>query len=271
MIVTSVQLIFSRSPVVNDELTVYVPPSEEAGAQAMIVARIERGVARRVRGTARAARDMGRATATIAARLFEVLALKLLHRSDYRRWVDPRNLETWWDSRTERLAELVPLDSRVIEFGAGRRQLERHLGPRCTHVPADLVDRGPGTIVCDLNRRPFPDLRALRMDVAVFGGVLEYIIAVPALVEWLAQSVRFCVASYARVTSGASLLERAQDRFQRVRHGYMNHFTEEQFVALFQERGFVCRTRRTWESQSLFLFEKRDPDQTPALPTGASC
>jgi hypothetical protein len=193
---------------------------------------------------------------TIVPRLVEVAILKLLHRSDYRRWTNFGSLEVWWDSRTEVLAELVPPGSRVIEFGAGRRQLERYLDPQCTYVPSDLIDRGPGTILCDLNRRPFPDLPVPRMDVAVFGGVLEYIVDVPALVQWLARSVPMCVASYACTAEGPRLLDRIAQRIGRTRHGYMNHFTEDQIVAIFGEFGFDCRVRRTWQSQRLFLFAR---------------
>ena len=78
-------------------------------------------------------------------------------------------------SARKEIAKLIPAGSNVIEFGAGRRQLEKFLPAGCTYTPSDLVDRGPGTIVCDLNRPPLPDLRHLRLKVAVFGGVLEYV------------------------------------------------------------------------------------------------
>ena len=98
-----------------------------------------------------------------------------LGRADYRRWKALQHHEQWWDERTEEMARLIPPGSIIIEFGAGRRQLERFLPPGCKYVPSNLVDRGPGTIVCDLNRLPLPDLRHLCLNVAVFGGVLEYV------------------------------------------------------------------------------------------------
>lgn len=36
----------------------------------------------------------------------------------------------------------------------------------------------------------------------------------------------------------------------------MNHFTEDQIVAIFGEFGYNCRVRRTWQSQRLFLFAR---------------
>src|SRR6185312_8871325 len=97
--------------------------------------------------------------------------------------------------RTRIAAGFVPDGSRVIEFGAGNRLLEKHLDSSCTYTPSDLVDRGPGTIVCDLNERPLPDLGTDTYDTAVILGVLEYLTDVPSLIDWLAQHVPLCVIS----------------------------------------------------------------------------
>src|SRR5438105_15076772 len=91
--------------------------------------------------------------------IVKILIFIGLRPSDYGRWSNPENLERRWDLRTRQLAQLIPKDSTVVEFGAGRRQLELYLDPSCAYVPSDLTDRGPGTIVCDLNRRPLPALR----------------------------------------------------------------------------------------------------------------
>jgi hypothetical protein len=90
-------------------------------------------------------------------------------------WIDTSHFDTDWEERTRLMARIVPNHSRVIEFGAGKRQLESYLDPSCSYIPSDLVDRGGNTIVLDLNSRPLPDFSHLKLDVAVFGGVLEYI------------------------------------------------------------------------------------------------
>src|ERR1700743_3487879 len=109
----------------------------------------------------------------------------LLKKTDRRRWADTKNIYRSWEPRTKLVATLVPDNSRVIEFGAGRRVLERYLDPSCTYVPSDIVDRGPRTIVCDLNQRPLPDLGAGVYDVAVILGVLEYVSDLPSMLDWL--------------------------------------------------------------------------------------
>jgi Methyltransferase domain len=209
-----------------------------------------------VRKAVRTGVGRARIFAALGLRLAQVSALKVLRATDHRRWAAPQNLEPWWDERTRLLAELVPPGSRVIEFGAGRRQLERYLDPSCTYIPSDLVDRGPGTIVCDLNQRPLPDLSSQCLDVAVFGGVLEYIFDAEALVAWLAPSVTRCVASYACVEPHAGLARRLSRHIERWRNGYMSHLTEREIVSLFGDQGFVCREQRSWQGQRLFLFEK---------------
>ena len=180
--------------------------------------------------------------------------LKLLHRSDYKRWTDAHNLEPWWDTRTEKIAQLIPEGSRVIEFGAGRRQLEKLLNPIDSYIPSDLTSRGPGTVICDLNQRPLPDLRYLGATMAVFGGVLEYILNLESLVQWLSDQFSFCVASYTCLVPALSDAERVRERLARLRFGYMNSYTEAEFVHLFARYGFTCVKRNTWTNQTLFLF-----------------
>jgi hypothetical protein len=178
----------------------------------------------------------------------------LLNRSDYRRWSNLDNYESWWDTRTQKIAHLIPPGSRVIEFGAGRRQLEKILDPSCSYVPSDLVDRGGSTLVCDLNARPLPDLGRLGVDTAVFGGVLEYVSDVESLAGWLSSHVSQCVVSYACDARRAGIVRRIADRLDRSYYGYMNSYREEELVHIFQRAGFRCQVRESWTNQRLFLF-----------------
>jgi hypothetical protein len=178
-------------------------------------------------------------------------------RADYARWSSNQGLEQWWDERTKLVAALVPASSRVIEFGAGRRQLEKFLSPGCVYTPSDLVDRGPGTIVCDLNQRPLPDLSGVAPEVAVFGGVLEYIRDVAALIQWLeAAGVTTIVASFDPAPANLSLIGRYRESCRRSYFGYMNQLTEKELVGLFKAAGFQCAVRQTWTTQILLQFRK---------------
>jgi hypothetical protein len=137
--------------------------------------------------------------------------------------------------------------------------LEKLLDPSCTYVPSDLINRGPETFICDLNRRPLPDLSHLNLDTAVFGGVLEYIHDLKSLAEWLGRYVSLCVASYASVHSNAGMVQRVRDGFDRFYFGYMNNYTEEEIVQIFRQAGFRCIARDPWTSQHVFLFVNQRP------------
>jgi len=184
--------------------------------------------------------------------------LSRVGRADYKRWTSLENLETWWDERTIELARLVPAGSRVLEFGAGRRQLQRYLPAGCQYIPSDLVDRGPGTVILDLNQRPLPDLAQLRPDVAVFGGVLEYVRDLNGVLIWLANSgATACVASFDAVPRGLGRLGRYAEMKRRCYNGYMSHFTEEQLLRSFEAAAFKCNERLTWTNQLILQFLRR--------------
>jgi hypothetical protein len=180
------------------------------------------------------------------------------NRPDYRRWTSADGLEEWWNARTAVIANLVPAGSRVIEFGAGRRYLERVLPSGCSYTPSDLVDRGPDTMVCDLNQRPLPDLRDRAFTVAVFGGVLEYLRDVTSLVAWLeAIGIRSVVASFDPVPGHLGLAGRVKEQRRRLYFGYMCNWTEEELRRCFEEAHMQCVERRLWTNQVIIRFDKR--------------
>ena len=195
-------------------------------------------------------------------RVAKMAMLRTMGRSDYQRWADPANLEEWWESRTQRLARMIPAGTRVIEFGAGPRRLEAFLDPSCTYTASDLVERGPGTFVCDLNRRPLPDLCPLAPQVAVFAGVLEYLRDVPAVIAWLAAHVTHCAASYS--VAHPSMLVRLAGNVRRTYYGYMNAYREADLLAIFARAGFACRRTDSWNDQRLFLFTRSSRAETRA-------
>lgn len=181
----------------------------------------------------------------------------LRHQTDYRRWADTRNIFVSWESRTQRAAALVPKDSRVIEFGAGNRTLERHLDQSCTYTPSDIVDRGPGTMICDLNLRPLPNLGVDAYDVAVLMGVLEYMRDMPSVIDWLTELVPTCVLSYAGARGSRYSPRRLFGSIGRLKSGWLNSYREEEIRSLFNERGFALLHQESWQNQRLFVFSRK--------------
>ncbi len=187
----------------------------------------------------------------------------LIKRTDRDRWSDPRNIYASWEPRTKMVAALVPNNSRVIEFGAAKRVLEKYLDPSCTYVPSDIVDRGSGTLVCDLNERPLPDLGADVYDVAVIIGVLEYVRDIPAVLDWLTHYVTLFVVTYACATANGNSPRALVEKVGRLRHGWVNSYREEEFRALFHERGFENVQDENWENQRVFVFSRRPSSGPP--------
>ncbi|MEN4477248.1 class I SAM-dependent methyltransferase [Mycolicibacterium cosmeticum] len=149
------------------------------------------------------------------------------------------------------------MGSRVIEFGAGNRILERHLHPSCRYVASDLVDRGAGTMVCDLNRRPLPDLGAGTFDVAVLMGVLEYLVDVPATLEWLSRSVGTCVVSYVCMETKRRSVEGLREKASRIAQGWMNHYRPDELQTLFSAYGLSADHEQRWGNNRLFVLSRR--------------
>lgn len=168
--------------------------------------------------------------------------------SDVARWRGSENLSAAWDARTEKLAAMIPPGASVLEFGAGRMALRRYLPSTCAYTPSDLVDRGAGTLVCDLNAMELPPFPP--HDAAVFSGVLEYVHDAPRLVAHLAPRVTMIVASYA-VTEGEP------SAITRRNRGWTNDYSGEEFEAVFAACGFVCDLRDSWEAQKLYRFVKK--------------
>ncbi len=165
--------------------------------------------------------------------------------SDYGRWSGEANLARSWDARTRQIGALIRPKTTVIEFGAGRLVLKTQLPEGCAYTPCDLVDRGCGTIVCDLNARVLPRFPA--HDVAVFSGVLEYVNDVPRLVAHLAGTVQTIIASYA--------VKESNRRYRRS-YGWVNDYTSAELVDVFEREGYRRERDETWESQVIYEFTK---------------
>ena len=165
--------------------------------------------------------------------------------TDYARWNNVANLHADWDSRTAGLAGLVPPGSSVLEFGAGRKTLQRYLPSGCTYTPSDLADRGDGTIIFDLNASELPSLR--KHDVAVFSGVLEYVQDVPRVVELMARTVKMVVASYAPCESVPGVVDRRGQ-------GWVNDYTVSQLEEIFIKQGFRIDAKGVWRDQKTWRF-----------------
>jgi hypothetical protein len=194
--------------------------------------------------------SLGMILRTLRTRLFRV--------SDHERWRDLCNHDVDWDKRTRAIANLIPPGSHVIEFGAGRRQLERWLPAGCSYTPSDIVDRGPGTLLCDLNRRPLPTLgRQAPLQIAVFSGVIEYVVDLPRVLTWLTPQIDRVIASYNCAPPVDRAAERLRVIVERLSSGWVNHFTEAEIIAHFADARFtVSRIVNGAQIDRIFVFSR---------------
>jgi hypothetical protein len=199
--------------------------------------------------------DMEYHTIGVAVR---TLRCRLFGTTDISRWRDAERFSDDWEGRTRLIAQLVPKGTRIIEFGAGRRNLESQIDPSCTYIPCDIVSRGENTLVLDLNARPLPDLRDLRPDVAIFAGVIEYISDLKSILTWLSQQVTTCIISYECAKTQSWRLARLMETIRRTGAGWVNTFSEEELVEIFRSGGFTPTERKDWRTsdgdERIFVF-----------------
>lgn len=151
-----------------------------------------------------------------------------------------------WHGRISAIARLIPCGSVVLDVGAGTRELERKLPQECAYIPLDFMDRGQGTFLCDLNAEnlpPFP-----KADIAVCGGVLEYVHDIERLFAHLATSADRIIASYAIADGGDK-----EHRKMRHANGWVNAHTASEITKALMGAGFSRVTIvGDWEAQRIF-------------------
>lgn len=148
------------------------------------------------------------------------------------------------------MAALIEPDARsVIEFGAWTMALRERVPRGCMYTPSDVYDRGSGTFVCDLNAKTLPDFPP--HDVAVFGGVLEYVEDLPRLLGKLSNAVTTILASYAPAEG------RLANPAVRGENNWVNAYTTPQLLDLFSRAGFTyVKVVGNWGKQILIRAER---------------
>jgi hypothetical protein len=172
-----------------------------------------------------------------------------LNQTDFRRWSDINKLSCGWESRNPVIASMIEPNSKILEFGAGTMTLPKYLPENCTYIPSDIFERVPGILVCDLNAGDIPLLP--KVDVVAFSGVLEYINDVQRIINHLQGICNTIVASYAICT-----MKKPEEIKLRRSAGWINDYTEEEFLKIFRNSGFVCVKKTTWTNQIVCKFIK---------------
>lgn len=168
------------------------------------------------------------------------------NKSDVERWKHEKWLYDDWNERTKIMAQWIEPNSKVLEFGAAKLALKQYLPEGVVYTPSDIVDRGLGTIVCDLNIN-IPEFK--QQDIIFFSGVLEYIYDLPILITKLSPKTNRFIISYGTF-----------DIFNSLKHrhinGWVNSYTNEEMLNIFQENNFELIATDVWTKQTIYIFDK---------------
>lgn len=84
----------------------------------------------------------------------------------------PWGAENCWQKRSNKIAQIIPSNSSVLDLGGGFGHIKKYL-VNCDYKSIDLQKWTEETIIANLNKGQFPDLG--KFDYIVAQGILEYI------------------------------------------------------------------------------------------------
>ncbi|XWN32458.1 MAG: hypothetical protein ROR55_04895 [Devosia sp.] len=145
------------------------------------------------------------------------------------------------------MATMVPPDTAVIEFGAGRMVLGDLIPSTCCYTPCDLMQRSSGTIGRSRAGR-FPALTRT-YDYAVFPNDLHQVSDLDQLAANLAPVARCVIAAYT-TQEREPPLSRPQNMTWRTAR------SAGDFVRIFARQGFLLREAGSWDRQTIFRFDR---------------
>ena len=151
-------------------------------------------------------------------------------RSDVERWAQLESLATQWDSRAAMAAGHIPVGQRVLDVGCGAMALGAQLPQESSYFPADVVSRGPGCQVVDLNRGEFP---TGEYDWITFLGVLEYVHEPARVLMRARDAAPNMIMTYCTMANGDVQVRRGM--------GWVNEYTPDEIEAMLASSGWLVR------------------------------
>lgn len=171
--------------------------------------------------------------------------LKRGQSSDVERWKKSKELLENWNERSHILANMVPENARVIEFGAGNMALKKYLPKNCKYQGSDLVQRSPEMKVCDLNMGIYFSLTPY--NTAVFSGVLEYVYDIDKVFVQLSEKINTVILSYACSDISSA---------NRLKSGWLSDYTKEDLESIFNRNGYEIMEYTEWKKQSIYKLNQ---------------
>ena len=164
-------------------------------------------------------------------------------------WKNKERFNPAWKNRIEVMSTFLDSeDKSVVDLGCGPMWLKEFLDPGVAYTGVDYVDRGPGSVVRDLNKGEFSEVDA---DVYFVSGCLEYIHDPAWLIRMICSHTEKCVLSYCDVG-------RFPDRKWRESLGWVNHLSKQEVIEMFRSHGFALCAENvsSLENQILVLAKE---------------
>ena len=125
---------------------------------------------------------------------------------------------------------LTDEDKSVADFGCGSMIVRDYLSSDVKYYPIDYVDRGQGTILCNFNKKEFPQFDCI--DCAFMSGFLQYIDEPEWLIERISKIFSKVIITY-------STLEYFPNKKYRENKAWRNHFSKDELISLFTKYNFM--------------------------------
>lgn len=144
-------------------------------------------------------------------------------------WRDIEYFDESWRTRIKAMADLIEDESSVLDLGCGKMWLKEYLPPGAEYLGCDYVPRGPGTIVCDFNKRQFPQVTT---DLCFVSGCLEYVEDPDWFIAQLSRACDSLILSYCTT-------DLIPDIASRKSLAWKNHLSRECLVGKIESAGFT--------------------------------
>jgi hypothetical protein len=180
----------------------------------------------------------------LAKRLIQLLGLPLW--GSRKEWKDIEYFDDSWINRMHMMAHFLPDNVSVMDLGCGKMWL-KDIHSISEYIPVDYCDRGPGTQLCDFNKKEFP---SRIVDYSFVSGCLEYIDDPKWFISEIAKHSYACVISYCTTDNIADIKTRRQ-------YCWANDLSRADIIELFRGVHMYLKNETLYlSSNNIFVFTK---------------
>lgn len=170
----------------------------------------------------------------------------LTKKENYKNWREIEYFDETWINRTRLMAGFLPENVSVMDLGCGKMWL-KDIHPMSEYIPVDYCDRGPGTLLCDFNKKEFPDKL---VDYTFVSGCLEYVEDPKWFIIEVARASSACIISYCTTDNISNVKTRRE-------HCWVNDLSRQNIIELFQGVDMYLKSETLYlSSNNIFVFSK---------------